>query len=154
MQYGDKAEVEPRSPLKAGYEYIARTVFQANENPARVSTFYFVSTGWLAAILGTRFAADNLRRVSIGFSLLFPALGALTLAQRARLRAGWHESIEAVNQWKVFYLDSRPEIEPGADDPADGQALQPCEPDRGGSGRARLFDKRLGHMFPAYAPRR
>jgi uncharacterized membrane protein len=101
--------------LKAEYEYIAHTAFQANEDRARVSTFYLITTGSLvAAILGTQFAADNLRRVAIGFSLLFLAmtgLGALTLAQLARLRAAWHESIEAMNQLKDFYLESHPEIE-------------------------------------------
>jgi len=110
-----KPKLNPDDLLKAEYEYIARTAFQADEDRARVSTFYFVSTGSLvAAILGTQFAADNLRRVSIGFSLVFlvmTGLGALTLAQLARLRAAWHESIEAMNQVKEFYLETHPEIE-------------------------------------------
>jgi len=111
-----KPKLNPDDLLKAEYDYIARTAFQANEDRARVSTFYFVSTGSLvAAILGTQFAADNLRRVSVGFALLFlvmTGLGALTLAQLARLRAAWHESVEAMNQLKDFYLGSHPEMEP------------------------------------------
>ena len=110
-----KPKLNPDDLLKAEYEYIARTAFQANEDRARVSTFYFVSTGSLvAAILGTQFAADNMRPVAVGFSLVFlvmTGLGALTLAQLARLRASWHESVEAMNQLKQFYLDSHPEIE-------------------------------------------
>ena len=101
--------------LRAEYEYIANTAFQANEDRARVSSFYFVSAGsLLAAILGTQFAADSLKSVAIPFSLLFilmTGLGALTMAQLARLRAAWHESVEAMNQMKDFYLKNHPEIE-------------------------------------------
>ena len=102
--------------LKAEYEYIASTVFQANEDRSRVASFYFVSVGSIvAAILGTQFAADNLKSVSIAFSILFfflTMLGALTLAQLARLRAAWHESVEAMNQLKDFYIKHHPEIKP------------------------------------------
>ena len=42
--------------LKAEYEYIAATVFQANEDRSRVASFYFVSVGSLvAAILSASF---------------------------------------------------------------------------------------------------
>jgi hypothetical protein len=39
-------------------------------------------------------------------------LGALTLAQLARLRAAWHESVEAMNQIKDYYIENNKEIEP------------------------------------------
>ncbi len=39
-------------------------------------------------------------------------LGGLTMAQLARLRAAWHESAQAMNQVKDFYLKHNPEIEP------------------------------------------
>ncbi|MGE5252242.1 MAG: hypothetical protein ACM3QS_18720 [Bacteroidota bacterium] len=109
-------KLNPDDLLKAEYEYIARTAFQANEDRARVTSFFFVSAGSLvAAILGTQLAEETLHRVSIAFSLLFVAmtgLGALTLAQLARLRAAWHESVEAMNQMKDFYLAHHPEIAP------------------------------------------
>jgi len=69
----------------------------------------------VAAILGTQFAVDNLRSVSVAFAILFlvlTILGALTIAQLARLRAAWHESIEAMNQIKDFYIRKFPETEP------------------------------------------
>ena len=102
--------------LKAEYEYIASTVFQANEDRSRVASFYFVSVGSIvAAILGTQFAADKIQSVSFAFTILFlvlTILGALTIAQLARLRAAWHESVEAMNQLKDFYIKNHPEIRP------------------------------------------
>lgn len=111
-----KAKLDSDEILRAEFDYIAQTAFQANEDRARVTSFYFVSVGSLvAAILGTQFAEDDLRSVSLAFSVLFltlTALGGLTIAQLARLRAAWHESAEAMNQIKNFYIQQRPEIEP------------------------------------------
>ena len=108
--------LNPDNLLVAEYEYIANTVFQANEDRSRVASFYFVSVGSIiAAILGTQFAIDKLKSVSLAFSVLFiflTILGALTLAQLARLRAAWHESIEAMNQLKDFYITHHPDIVP------------------------------------------
>jgi hypothetical protein len=111
-----KVKLDSDEILRAEFDYIAQTAFQANEDRARVTSFYFVSVGSLvAAILGTQFAADSLRGVSLAFSLLFlvlTALGGLTIAQLARLRAAWHESAQAMNQLKDFYIRQHPEIEP------------------------------------------
>ncbi len=101
--------------LKAEYNYIANTVFQANEDRSRVASFYFVTVGSLvAAILGTIFSEENIKNFALAFAGLFAiltALGALTLAQLARLRAAWHESVEAMNQIKDFYIKNNKEIE-------------------------------------------
>ncbi|MFZ5910276.1 MAG: hypothetical protein ACOYYU_09700 [Chloroflexota bacterium] len=111
-----KVKLDSDEILRAEFDYIAHTAFQANEDRARVTSFYFVSVGSLvAAILGAQFAEDDLRGVSLAFSLLFvvlTALGGLTIAQLARLRAAWHESAEAMNKLKDFYIRQRPEIEP------------------------------------------
>ncbi|MDD2922108.1 MAG: hypothetical protein PHQ36_07455 [Anaerolineales bacterium] len=100
--------------LQAEFEYIADTAFQANEDRSRVTSFYFVSTGSLvAAILGTQFAEAQVKNVSLALALLFltlTILGALTLAQLARLRAAWHESVQAMNKIKDFYIKENPEI--------------------------------------------
>lgn len=102
--------------LRAEFDYIAQTVFQSNEDRSRVTSFYFVSVGSLvAAILSTQFAMEKLKGVSFAFFLLFAALtilGALTIAQLARLRAAWHESLEAMNKIKDFYIQNNNEIEP------------------------------------------
>jgi len=102
--------------LKAEYEYIANTVFQANEDRSRVASFYFVTVGSLvAAILGSIFSTKDLKSVAPAFSGLFfilTVLGALTLAQLARLRAAWHESAQAMNQIKDYYISRNKEIEP------------------------------------------
>jgi len=102
--------------LKAEYDYIANTVFQANEDRSRVASFYFVTVGSLvAAILGSIFSANDLKGAALAFSGLFfvlTVLGALTLAQLARLRAAWHESAQAMNQIKDYYISHDTEIEP------------------------------------------
>ncbi len=111
-----KPKLNPDEILKAEYNYIANTVFQANEDRSRVASFYFVTVGSLvAAILGTIFSASNIKDFALAFAGLFAiltALGALTLAQLARLRAAWHESVEAMNQIKDFYIKNNKEIEP------------------------------------------
>jgi hypothetical protein len=102
--------------LKAEYNYIATTVFQANEDRSRVASFYFVTVGSLvAAILSAIFSTSDLKNVSLAFSGLFGVLtilGTLTLAQLARLRAAWHESVQAMNEIKDFYIKHNQEIEP------------------------------------------
>ena len=109
-------KLNPDEILKAEYNYIASTVFQANEDRSRVASFYFVSVGSLvAAILSVIFSTSDLKSVSLAFSALFVVLtilGALTLAQLARLRAAWHESVQAMNQIKDFYIKDNKEIEP------------------------------------------
>ena len=111
-----KFKPDPDEILKAEYDYIAHTVYQANEDRSRVASFYFVTVGSLvAAILGSIFSTNDLKNVSLAFSGLFVVLtilGALTLAQLARLRAAWHESVQAMNQIKDFYIKNNEAIEP------------------------------------------
>lgn len=101
--------------LKAEYNYIANTVFQANEDRSRVASFYFVTVGSLvAAILSALFSAGHLKSIALAFSGLFlvlTILGTLTLAQLARLRAAWHESAQAMNKIKDLYIENNKEIE-------------------------------------------
>lgn len=111
-----KPKLSADEVLKAEYNYIANTVFQANEDRSRVASFYFVTVGSLvAAILGSVFSTNDLKSVALAFAGLFAILtilGALTLAQLARLRAAWHESAEAMNQIKEYYIRHNKEIEP------------------------------------------
>jgi hypothetical protein len=101
--------------LQEEFKYITQTAFQANEDRSRVTSYYLVTVGsFVAAILGTGFETAQ-TAVSIAFFILFTVLtvmGALTIAQLARLRAAWHESAEAMNQVKEFYIQHHPEIEP------------------------------------------
>lgn len=109
-----KPDLNPDELLQGEYKYIAQTAFQANEDRSRVTSFYFVSVGsFVAAIIGTQLEAQS-RIVSFAFFALFLVLtfmGALTIAQLARLRAAWHESVEAMNQIKDFYIKHHPEVE-------------------------------------------
>lgn len=111
----------PRKPalstdeiLNSEYEYIAQSVFQANEDRSRVTSFYFVAVGsFVAAILGTGFESKQ-SSISLAFFFLFTILtfmGGLTIAQLARLRAAWHEAVEAMDQIKEYYVRHMPELE-------------------------------------------
>ena len=96
--------------LAAEYDYIAQTALQANEDRARVSSFYLIAVGSLvAALFGTQFFDLNSpsRTVNLMFSGLFgllTLLGASTIMQLARLRAAWYESALAMNQLKEYMM--------------------------------------------------
>ena len=108
-----KPKLNPDELLQKEYEYISQTAFQANEDRSRVTSFYFVSVGsFVAAIVGTQLDAQS-KTISFAFFALFLVLtfmGGLTIAQLARLRASWHESVEAMNTIKDFYIKHHPEI--------------------------------------------
>lgn len=105
----------PDSILQAEFEYLAQSAFQANEDRARVTTFYFISVGSLVAvILGTEFAGDISRGAYLAFTLLFgllTAFGILTISQLARLRVAWVEAVIAMNRVKDHYLALYPQLE-------------------------------------------
>lgn len=110
------APVELDELLAAEYNYIAQTANQANEDRARVSSFYLIAVGSLiAALFGTQFFMSGSfdPTVSIMFSglfLLLTLLGISTVLQLARLRAAWHESMLAMNQLKDFMVQQSPEL--------------------------------------------
>ncbi len=96
--------------LKAELEYITQTAFQANEDRARVSSFYLVAVGSLvAAVFSAQFVDRGLdpKVVAWAFCVLFlvlTVLGTLTTLQLARLRAAWYDSMKAMNQLKDYWL--------------------------------------------------
>jgi hypothetical protein len=114
-------ESKPLPPLNpddlfaAEYSYIANTAFQAHEDRSRIASFYIVSVGSIiAAILSTQFSENKLESFAPAFSILFiflTILGTLTVAQLARLRAAWHDSVQAMNKIKDFYIEVYPDIE-------------------------------------------
>ena len=104
--------LDPTEILQAEFEYIAQTATQANEDRAKVASFYFVTVGSLmAAILGTQFLSqegESLKGVFLGFSVLFvflTLLGYFTLLQLARLRTAWLDSARAMNQIKEYCIE-------------------------------------------------
>ncbi|MBN2116586.1 MAG: hypothetical protein JW730_08450 [Anaerolineales bacterium] len=96
--------------LAAEFDYIAQTAVQANEDRARVSSFYLIAVGsLLAAMFGTQFFDPNFftQTVNLMFSGLFillTLLGTSTIMQLARLRAAWYESMLAMNQLKDYMM--------------------------------------------------
>ena len=96
--------------LKAELEYITQTAFQANEDRARVSSFYLVAVGSLvAAVFSTQFVSQDIppSLIDWAFTVLFfvlTILGTLTTLQLARLRAAWHDSMRAMNQLKDYWI--------------------------------------------------
>jgi len=101
--------------LEAEFGYIAATATQAYEDRARVATFYFVSVGSLiAAIISAQLfqtdrGRETLHNIYLAFCVLFAfltILGYLTIAQLARLRTAWMDSVKAMNRIKTYYIDN------------------------------------------------
>lgn len=110
-----KTKLDKDEMLQAEFKYINQTAFQANEDRSRFSSYYFVTVGsFVAAVLGSPSVLGQ-QTVALAFFVLFIVLtimGTFTLSQLARLRAAWHESVEAMNQIKNFYIKNNPEIKP------------------------------------------
>ena len=108
--------VELDELLASEYEYITYTANQANEDRARVASFYLIAVGSLvAALFGTQlFEPDKFTQtVKIMFSGLFvllTLLGTSTIMQLARLRGAWYEAMLAMNQIKDFAMEQNPEL--------------------------------------------
>jgi hypothetical protein len=111
-----KLPVELDELLAAEFDYIAQTAIQANDDRARVSSFYLIAVGSLvAALLGTQlFDPDKFTEaIKLGFSgtfILLTLLGTSTIMQLGRLRSAWHESMLAMNQIKDFAMRQSPEL--------------------------------------------
>jgi hypothetical protein len=108
--------VELDELLASEYEYITQTASQANEDRARVASFYLIAVGSLvAALFGTQlFEAEKYTQaVKLMFSGLFvllTLLGTSTIMQLARLRGAWYEAMLAMNQIKDFAMKQNPEL--------------------------------------------
>ena len=98
--------------LAAEYDYIAQTANQANEDRARVSSFYLIAVGsLLAAMFGTQlfdpgFYSINVNLMFSGLFMLLTLLGTSTIMQLARLRAAWYElcagdEFSSKTSWRV-----------------------------------------------------
>lgn len=102
--------------LAAEFEYIAQTANQANEDRARVSSFYLIAVGSLvAALFSTQFFDPNFFSSPIefmfsGLFLLLTLLGTSSIMQLARLRAAWYESMLAMNQLKEFMITQNKDL--------------------------------------------
>lgn len=109
----DHPELDPNDILVAEFQYIAQTAFQANEDRARVSSYYLVTAGAaVAAIVGAKIEGATSTGIYLGFSALFAVLsgiGWLTLLQLARLLTAWTESARAMNLIKEYYIAKCPE---------------------------------------------
>ena len=116
MPENSPTPIELDELLAAEYQYIAQTANQANEDRARVSSFYLIAVGSLvAALFSTQLFEPDLftQTVKIMFSGLFvllTLLGTSTIMQLARLRAAWYESMLAMNQLKDFMMSQNKEL--------------------------------------------
>ena len=101
--------------LKAELGYITQTAFQANEDRARVSSFYLVAVGSLvAALFSTQLLERNINPAVLawafsGLFLVLTILGTLTTLQLSRLRAAWYDSMRAMNQLKDYWMQTSKE---------------------------------------------
>jgi hypothetical protein len=91
--------------LKAEFNYITQTAFQANEDRGKITNFYFVVAGSL--IVSALTAQSDNAALFLLFGVLFLTLsitGLLTLLQMMRLREAWFDSALAMNRIKAFYF--------------------------------------------------
>jgi hypothetical protein len=101
---------ESKEMLIAEFEYIASTANQANEDRARVSSFYLIAVGSLIAalfstqLLDAEFDMQILNILLAGLFFILTLLGTLTIMQLARLRGAWFESMLAMNQIKEYII--------------------------------------------------
>jgi hypothetical protein len=99
--------------LTAEFAYISQVVFQSNEDRARVTSFYLITTGTLvAAILGSQVESLKDPETYRGFAVLFLILSLsslLTLLQLIRLRQAWFDGVAALNALKSFYIERFPD---------------------------------------------
>ncbi len=109
----DQKPLDPNEILVAEFEYIAATAFQANEDRARVSSYYLMTAGAaVAAILGAKIEGEMPPVGYWGFAVVFGALafiGLLTVLQLARLRSAWRSSAQAMNRIKDYYREHCPD---------------------------------------------
>lgn len=110
MPEPDRPPVEFDELLAAEFNYIAQTAIQANEDRARVSSFYLIAVGSLvAALFGTQYVDPQLFEINAnlmfgGLFLVLTFLGSSTILQLARLRTAWYESALAMNQLKDYMI--------------------------------------------------
>jgi len=116
MSKSTAPRVELDELLASEYEYITHTANQANEDRARVSSFYLIAVGSLvAALFGTQlFEAEKytqpVKFMFSGLFVLLTLLGTSTIMQLARLRGAWYEAMLAMNQIKDFAMNQSPEL--------------------------------------------
>lgn len=114
MRVSDNPKLDPKDLILAEFNYIASNVFQANEDRARVSSYYFVTAAAVvAAILGSNLQNGSTWIYS-GFMLLFAVLsliGYFTVLQLARLRIAWRESADAMNRVVKYYVDHSTDLQ-------------------------------------------
>jgi hypothetical protein len=104
------------SLLAAEYNYIAETASQANEDRARVSSFYLIAVGSLVAalfstrLIGPDYDAEGMNLLFSGLFFTLTLLGTTTVIQLARLRCAWYESMLAMNQIKEYVTNKDKEL--------------------------------------------
>lgn len=100
--------------ISAEHGYIAQTAFQANEDRARASQYFFVTFATLvAALLSTQVNGANQSQLYLTFVVIFgllSVLGLITILQLVRLRQAWLESVRAMNQIKAKVVAEQPEL--------------------------------------------
>lgn len=108
----------PDEFLASEFEYISQSAFQANEDRSKAASFFLMAVGSLVAAIfgaqqlsGMNTVPRTLYLLLSGLFLMLTVLGALTVAQLARLRSAWYEAAQAMNQLKDFYVEHHKGLE-------------------------------------------
>ncbi len=105
-----KSKLASEELLETELNYLSQTAFQANEDRARVTSFYLVAVGSLVAALfstqlfNTHFEIGFIALAFCGLFLILTVLGTLTTLQLARLRHAWYDAALAMNQLKEYWI--------------------------------------------------
>jgi hypothetical protein len=100
-------ELKAEEILKAEWDYIKGTAAEAQEDRARVSTFFLGSAASLVAVILGSKSNELTSAMYFGFGVLLIVMGFagwLTLGHLIRLRAAWYESILSLNLIKEYYF--------------------------------------------------
>ncbi|MBW8010848.1 MAG: hypothetical protein FVQ83_06355 [Chloroflexi bacterium] len=106
--------LKPNEILIAEFEYSSNVTLQSNEEFSRVTNLYLVALGSVVVgILGLNTDNFNIDYLNRGLSLIagfFSLFSLLIIAQLARVRFTWFDSIEAMKKIKEYYLEEHPEL--------------------------------------------
>lgn len=112
-----KALLDPDAILQQEFEYARETALQANNDRTQVVNLYLLLVGGagslavgLPALAPAGLVAMPVLLASV--SGLIGLVGLFTILKLIRLRLAWHDSAQAMNRIKDFYLAHYPEMAP------------------------------------------
>lgn len=97
--------LDPNEILSHEFDYAAQTAFQAHEDRVTVFNYYLVTAGTLITAVVLADLTDHAHLATFGLlSGGLAVLGLVSLLKLAKLRLAWIDSVRAMCQIKVYYI--------------------------------------------------